>query len=285
MNAPLQLPPADLARQAVQLSADVYLPKAELEAKYPMAIIREAGCDRVMMVRVASGLRPDSSAHSADSTFWIVFMGTHNLKSLISDLKIKRHNIGGDREVHAGFDNGVEELWPDILDAISALSSSPQPSALGWTAHSRGASQAILAADKFEDWLNARPTLERVWTQWVLPFAPARPGNAAFRDRYNFRLGHKTFFYHHGADIVPWLPGWLMGNRHVGHRLWWPDKVGTPGPGVRSPDGSASRPCLDPSLPPLALNLAKLLCRHQARGLEALLADHHVSTYVKLLTA
>jgi len=138
-------------------------------------------------------------------------------------------------------------------------------------------------------------------TAFVLPIAPARPGNAAFGDRYNFRLGHKTFFYHHGADIVPWLPGWLLGNRHVGHRVWFPDgnpdshrdhRVWFPDlvpiPNRDRPRQSAAlcrepQRVLDPSLPPLALNLAWLLCRQRARGLEALLADHHVATYEALL--
>jgi len=185
------LPPSAfrLARTAVQLSADIYLPKGELETKYPTAIIREAGCDRVMVLRIEQEIaeiaeRKSSSASSAssclrNSILWVVFMGTHDLKSLISDLDVKRHSLGDGREVHAGFDNGVEELWPDILAGISeagmpggstARLSSPKSELaevpgvqspdgfpipnrdpyLIWTGHSRGASQAILAADRWE---------------------------------------------------------------------------------------------------------------------------------------
>ena len=95
-----------------------------------------------------------------------------------------------------------------------------------------------------------------------------------FRDSYNAILGHKTFFYHHGADIVPWIPGWLMGNRHVGHRLWWTDYRFT----------WTEEPTTDPPLFELAANLGMLLWRRRAIGFEALLADHRVSTYQALLT-
>ncbi len=316
------MPPAALAARAVRLSADIYLPLAGLRAKYPAAIIREAGCDRVMIVKQESAesaeIPPSAfplSAFSAssclkNSPLWVVFMGTHDRASLISDLDVKRHAIGDGREVHSGFDNGVEELFPDILSAISQVGTPGPGVRLVWTGHSRGASQAILAADRWETYCSGgvspplngdghRPPLQ---TAGVFAFAPARPGNAAFRDRYNFRLGHKTFFYHHGADIVPWLPGWLLGNRHVGHRLWFPDfsvlggtgdppvPFGDPPVGrrqVAAGDGRVARPTqpiLDPPLPPLALNLLRVLWRRQARGLESLLADHHVSTYVQLLT-
>jgi len=189
-----RLPPltCSLSQTAVQLSADIYLPKGELETQYPTAIIREAGCDRVMIWREEPRAETQSPAegksnHAFSSapfaplreTIWVVFMGTHNLPSLMSDLDVRRHSLGDGREVHAGFDNGVEELWPDILAGISeagmpggstARLSSPKSELaevpgvqspdgfpipnrdpyLIWTGHSRGASQAILAADRWE---------------------------------------------------------------------------------------------------------------------------------------
>jgi hypothetical protein len=65
-----------------------------------------------------------------------------------------------------------------------------------------------------------------------------------------------------------------MGNRHVGHRLWWTDYRFT----------WTEEPTTDPPLFELAANLGMLLWRRRAIGFEALLADHHVSTYQALLT-
>ena len=39
----LSTPPPELARQAVQLSADIYLPRQQLQAMYPGAIIIPGG--------------------------------------------------------------------------------------------------------------------------------------------------------------------------------------------------------------------------------------------------
>jgi hypothetical protein len=41
---------------------------------------------------------------------------------------------------------------------------------------------------------------------------------------------------------------------------------------------------VDPPILPLGINLAWILWRQRVLGLEVLLADHHVSTYQKLLT-
>ena len=149
MNATaLQLPPPQLARLSVQLSADIYLPRAELQAKYPGAIIIPGGCDRGMVVRLeVSDQRPEASP---TSYVFVVFEGTHDLKSLIADLAVKRHPYAGG-EIHSGFDDGLMSMWDDILVAIHALARPGD--LLVWSGHSRGASQCEDAACRWESLL------------------------------------------------------------------------------------------------------------------------------------
>ena len=345
MKSPLQLPPRWAESQAAMLSSDVYLPKSQLQTKYPTAIIREAGCDRFMVLKMQNAeckMQNEKSAlstlHSPLSTIFVAFMGTHDKASLMSDLKVKRRAIGNGEEVHSGFDQGVEELWTELLAAIRHFDDGN--CALIGTGHSRGASQvedamkriaelriaeltphpgplparAEREQNKKEDWtphpgpLPARAEREQNkkedWTPhpgplpraergnifppilWVLPVAPARIGNARYRNAYNAALGDRTFFYHHGADIVPWLPPYYPlprfwdGNRHVGHRIWFPDPVKMQNAECRIQNAGR---IVNPSLGRLALNLAALLKRQGLEGLENLLDDHHVNTYLKLM--
>lgn len=252
-NPQLWGPPRELEIRAVNLAADVYLPRPGLEAKYPGAVIIEAGCDRCMVVKLASPVNP------SESFLWIVFRGTCNVPGWESDLDALRYKIADPRiEVHAGFNNGLDLLWRNLCTAIAALGDSR----LIFVGHSRGATMAILAADRYRN---------HCAIAWVIPFAPARPGNAAFRDRYNAVLGGRTYFFHHGADIVSWEAPYLLGWRHCGHRVWFPDC-------------GCVQPSVDPCLLRLALNVGWLCYRRGMMGLVPMLEDHGISTYQKLLT-
>ncbi len=259
------------AKQAVQLSADIYLPGPELQAKYPAATIISAGCDRCMIVKVLAPI-------------YVVFMGTHDLASLISDFDVKRRSFtvaesgAVGMEVHSGFAGGLEGLLQEgVIEAIRARANPGVPLVI--TGHSRGGSQAeIFAARYFDLPSKVIPPIEA-----VLPIAPARPGNAAFRDWYNRRLGSVTYFFHHGADIVPWEGPWIMGNRGVGHRVWFPDIAP-----VFLPDTilDVRKPIIDPCLSELAGACAFLTWRgwiNRPPQIEQL-KDHHVDTYIRLLT-
>jgi hypothetical protein len=138
--------------------------------------------------------------------------------------------------------------------------------AIYFTGHSRGASLALLAADRwFANWSGPSAIAG------VFAFAPARPGNAAFRDRYNARLGNITWCFQHSADVVPWEPPWLLGNRGVGQQVWFAPYLTTP--------------MINPPLWLIGLSCAAVTIagwRKRPPQIEQL-ADHHVSTYVKLL--
>ncbi len=258
----LVLPPHDLECQAVQLSADIYLPMAQLQAKYPSAIIREAGCDRFMVWKCFPYI-------------FVVFMGTHDFWSLLSDFDMKRHRASiGHGEVHEGFDQGVEELWSDLLAAIHSLGDGD--CFLVWTGHSRGATQTIMSAGRYAAWVELRDDPPVTKTRWILPIAPARPGDAVYRNWYNSLLGDVTFCYTHGADIVPWESPYVLGNRGVGHRVWFPDLV--------APGATAPR-MLDPSLGQLLPGCSELTIRgwvNRPRQFEQL-SDHRVVEYCNMI--
>jgi hypothetical protein len=269
MNPATPYDPA-LAKQAVTLSRDVYSQRALLQSAYPTATLIEAGCDRCMVVMI-------------DSLIWVAFMGTHDLASLISDFDVKREplvlpsSIAVYQEVHSGFAKGLKGMFREVLAAIHARANGQ--TRLVVTGHSRGGSQALIFAARFV----ALPELHEPPILAALPIAPARPGNADFRDWYNRRLGDVTWCFQHGADIVPWEPPWIFGNRGVGHLVWFPDVAPIALPnGILDP----RQPIVDPQLWELAAACACLTWRGWVSRPPQIeqLANHHIDTYFRLLT-
>ena len=80
------------------------------------------------------------------------------------------------------------------------------------TGHSLGGALAVLAADI----LNAQGFL----IHSVYTFGQPRVGDATFAARYNMTLGQRTFRIVNSNDLVPRLPGWLMGYRHCGQHFF-----------------------------------------------------------------
>jgi hypothetical protein len=246
------------ARLACQLSADVYLPFVPLQEKYPSAIFIPGDCEKVM-VWFNAGIT------------WVVFEGTHDLASLLQDFEVKRQAIAGGGSLHSGFVRGVEKIWEGLFDFLRKFSTLGCP--LIFSGHSAGATKAIIAASRWEAERVARPEMNLAPIIYVLPFAPARPGDAIFRARYNAALGNRTWCFQHGADIVPWEPPYLLGNRGVGHCVWF--------------DAYDSEPILDPGLLRMALYCGAVTYagwRKRPPQIEQL-ADHHVNTYLRLFSA
>lgn len=240
-----------LAERACQLSADIYLPEYVILERYPLALVKTIGFNRAMVVWI-------------NGAIWVGFMGTHNLPSLLSDFDIVRSKNRG-FSLHTGFYSGVESLMQFVREAIAALADAT--AVIEFFGHSRGASQAIICAKFIEAEAQEfrLPIIENVFA-----FAPARPGDAAFRDAYNTRLGARTFCFQHGADIVPWEPPWILGNRGVGHVVWF--------------DDLGSLPILDPSLARMALYCGAVTYagwrNHPPQF--AQLVDHSISCYLAL---
>jgi hypothetical protein len=119
------------------------------------------------------------------------------------------------------------------------------------------------------------------WLAGVYTFGQPRVGDSTFRDCYNFSgLLGRTFRVVHADDIVPRMP-WLLGAyRHAGHEVFHiGDRIQNSE--FRGSDFWLLDPGFFAKLPWDLRNAWRELCQ----GKVALLADHHVSTYLNLFQA
>lgn len=112
-------------------------------------------------------------------------------------------------DLHTGFQDAVETIWPSIKPVIENRAADEQP--LFFTGHSLGGVLAVIAAERAMRELRAQATA-------VYTFGSPRPGGAAFFNAYGQALGNSTFRLVHGTDIVATVPP--TGNfRHVGQSI------------------------------------------------------------------
>ncbi len=108
---------------------------------------------------------------------------------------------------HRGFQAGALAAQPVVMAALGDL--------LGpiyLTGHSLGGALAAMTAMALPD----------TWTEriaGIYTIGMPRPGNAAYRDAYNRRLGARTYRLIHGDDVVPKVPPSALRFRHVGALL------------------------------------------------------------------
>ena len=136
----------------------------------------------------------------------LTFRGSQSAEDFEQDGRFIRTDVDG-LGIHKGF-------WQDISSVdgkiFSIIKDAGKP--VIFTGHSLGADLALLAA-----WLCARQNLPVLS---VYAFAPARPGNAAFRDNYNKLLYDRTFCFENRDDPVPQIPFLFMGARRVGQLVY-----------------------------------------------------------------
>jgi triacylglycerol lipase len=161
-----------------------------------------------------TGLPPHSAcvvvAESQHATF-VTFAGSDPAKpqDWITDFEA----MPSPDDLHSGFEQAVETVWPDIQTAIAKRATPAQP--LFFTGHSLGGALAILAA--------SRAPLERNVQQVVVyTFGSPRTGGETFFNDYTPRLGDLTFRFIHGSDIVPTVPSLRHVYRHVGQAVQCP---------------------------------------------------------------
>jgi lipase (class 3) len=139
----------------------------------------------------------------------VAFAGSDPLKfeDWITDFtpKISMTNL------HTGFEQAVESVWPDIKDAIEKRPADER--ALFFTGHSLGGALALIAAAR------AASDLKQSSATAVYTFGGPRVGDAKFFADYMLKLGNGTHRLVHGGDIVATVPPKFAGFRHVGDSI------------------------------------------------------------------
>jgi len=108
--------------------------------------------------------------------------------------------------VHAGFGEALNAVWPDIA---AALTGSARVDPLFIAGHSLGAALAVLCAVRAKQDFSVTP-------EAIYAFGMPRIGSAEFAMAFNQTLGHLTYRFVHGEDIVATVPPSVLGFRHVG---------------------------------------------------------------------
>ncbi len=177
-----------------------------------------------------TGLPPRSAcafvAGGRGATF-ISFSGTDPLKieDWITDFTATRSTT----DLHSGFQNAVDTVWPTIKPVIKSRPGDQQH--LFFTGHSLGGVLAIIAAERAMRELGVAATA-------VYTFGSPRPGGVDFFNSCG--LGNSTFRLVHGTDIVPTVPP-TADFRHVGQSIQCPTDGRFDGPIVTSL-GEANKP-------------------------------------------
>ena len=164
----------------------------------------------------ATGFPPESAcvvvAGNRDATF-VAFAGSDPLKfeDWITDFDAFKSAT----DVHTGFQDTVENVWPEIEAAIKTSMANRPASGqyLFFTGHSLGGALAIVAAARAGDTPEFRNLPTTVYT-----FGSPRTGGLDFFGRYT--LGDSTFRLVDGSDVVATVPLPEPGSyRHVGQAV------------------------------------------------------------------
>ncbi len=144
-----------------------------------------------------------------DNTVFLIFRGTEPLSwnQWTTDVNLFRKPfcIG---EVHQGFANSVELIWPEIMECLREVYIG-KANLLFVGGHSLGAGMSQVGASKLEFEETLHPAA-------VYNFGCPRAFNFDGANLYNQRLGSRTFRVVNNNDIVCNIPLELMGFSHVG---------------------------------------------------------------------
>jgi predicted lipase len=168
-----------------------------------------------------------------DGCISIAFRGSSCLRDWIQDFKARQEHPrapyyhaydGRPAEIHQGFSEDVESITADLITGVQALACAPAagsgravPAArvpIFVTGHSKGAAEATLFALELQR--------QGFPIAGVYTFGQPRVGNRAFANLYNETLYEETFRVVNQNDIVPRVPGVLMGYKHCGQEIFLP---------------------------------------------------------------
>jgi len=149
----------------------------------------------------------------------IAFRGSADARAWLTDMRVclAQTEYG---KLHCGFYASTRT----ILGQLLALDQRSQPEPVIVTGHSKGGAEALICARILA--AAGKPV------QAVVTFGGPRVGDARWRKSYDDQsanlsgalgqptLGDITYRWVHEEDIVPRLPVWMMGYRHVGHEAF-----------------------------------------------------------------
>jgi triacylglycerol lipase len=210
---------------------------------YDEADITGAGTDTQVLVR---DLGP---------VIAVAFRGTSSPRDLVTDMEVW-HEREGLYGFHDGFHEALLSVHFPLRDRILDLPAKP----LILTGHSLGGAMAMLFAFRWWTWINPGRPVHSVYT-----FGQPRVGNRTFTAEYDRDLSAQTFRFVNGEDIVPRLPGMLMGYHHAGQEMFFPSM----GPMIENP-----------ALWLKLISDAWGTWHDWQRGTIAQLADHHMDKYL-----
>lgn len=204
-----------IAKLCVAAARDVYS-RATIQTERAHVLIRA--------VTAASSTAEDPAPRES-SVIIVAFRGTKCIRDFITDAEFFRIPFfvcAGDPKpagaVHAGFLLGARSVIDAVHDAVASVQAAAGSLPVFLTGHSLGAAQATLAALMLER--------RGVAVAGVYTFGSPRAGDAAFRNAFNAcpdpqapnsnPLADRAFRFVNQLDIVPRVPGWLAGFRHVG---------------------------------------------------------------------
>ena len=163
--------------------------------------------------------RTDAQAciRDLDNCVVVAFRGSQAPVDFVQDAKFKLAEYlwmhdNYVAEVHAGFLEDFQAIGGQVVDCVKTLLAghdSFRPVYV--TGHSLGGALAILCALEF--------VREKIPVTGVYTFGQPRVGNRTFAGLYDARLADKTWRVVNANDIVPRLPGVLLGYRHCGHEV------------------------------------------------------------------
>lgn len=179
------------ARECLSAAAYTYTNPCSISSELAHGVVLDCGNARVMAFRGSVSARD-----------WLT-----DFECVMKDAP----QLGG--KVHHGFADAVESITADLIERGNWVKGP-----MFVTGHSLGGALALLAAQVLE---RAGFHVTAVYT-----FGGPRTGNGGWAHSYDALLGPRTFRLVNEEDIVPRVPGWLMGYRHVGEEVFLPSAGG-----------------------------------------------------------
>jgi len=239
-------------------------------------VIEDAGTDTRVM------------AASGEGFVIVCFQGTADLRNWITDLDCELVNerisesVSG-AKIHAGFQQALKSVIPELRETLTRLALERRD--VYFTGHSLGGALAMLAAARMqnEEWRMQNENSSRPIPNspgiWLYTFGQPRVGNGAWARWYDGRLKERSWRIVHAEDIVPRVPWLLRMFRHAGHEVFYPGLTDRTDRTDRT-----NRWRMDvPWWRKAPGDVFGTWAEWRRKGRIALLADHRVETYVKLL--